>query len=498
MRRVLLINWDNYPHFATGGVYTWVKSLVDNAKDWEFIVFNQLSNPNANARYQVPRNVKKVIGLPVFGTHRCEEYYPENGPLLAKIARTTDEVIERRFLPLYQRFLSSVLADDGDPKTLAQVVYELHQLLVSYDPKKCFEYGLTWDTFISQVKGDKLYKEMKLSEALLNFQVIQRSLQVLSVRLPKVEIIHSSLAWLPALAGVSGKLENDCPLVITEHGVAFRELMLYYNMFLYNEMSKLFWTVFTRNVVRTIYHTADLIIPVCYANKVWEAKLGADESKIRVIYNGVDTERFKPLSVPREDARPTVVSVARVSVFKDIIGLIQATNYVREEVPNVRTLVFGDATEMEYSEKCKSVVRRLRLEDNFKFMGGTKEPEKAYARADVVAFSSITEAFPFAVIEAMACGKPVVATDVGGVREALEGCGLLVRSRSPRDLASAIVKLLNDRELRSRLGTAAIARAREKFTLKDSVKQYLMVYGQLAAHNQEEASGREAQIVVSR
>src|SRR5271154_3138070 len=99
MRRVLLINWDNYPHFATGGVYTWVKSLVDNAKDWEFIIFNQLSNANANARYQVPRNVKKVIGLPVFGTHRCEEYYPENGPLLAKITRTTDKAIERRFLP---------------------------------------------------------------------------------------------------------------------------------------------------------------------------------------------------------------------------------------------------------------------------------------------------------------------------------------------------------------------------------------------------------------
>jgi polysaccharide biosynthesis protein PelF len=497
MRRVLLINWDNYPHFATGGVYTWVKSLVDNAKDWEFVVFNQLSNPNANAKYQVAQNVKKVIGLPVFGTHRCEEYYPENGPLLAKIGRTTDKVIERRFLPLYQRFLSGVLADEADPKALAQVVYELHQFMVEYDAKKCFENGMTWETFLDHIKGDDLYKEMKLREALLNFQVIQRSLQVLSVRLPKVDIIHSSLAWLPALAGVSAKIESRCPFVITEHGVAFRELLLYYNMFLYNEVSKLFWTVFTRNIIRTIYDSSDMIIPVCNANKVWEAKLGADESKIRVIYNGVDTERFKPMRVQREDERPTVVSVARVSVFKDIIGLIQATSYVREEIPNVRTLVFGDATEQEYSARCTSMIQRLHLEDNFKLMGGTKQPEKAYARADVVAFSSITEAFPFAVIEAMACGKAVVATDVGGVREALEGCGLLVRSRSPHDLANAIIRLIEDRELRARLEVAAIARAREKFRLEDSVRQYLSVYAQLTTQSERSEPRREAEILVS-
>ena len=498
MKRVLLINWDNYPHFATGGVYTWVKSLVDNAKDWEFVVFNQLSNANANAKYRVPQNVKKVIGLPVFGTHRVEEYYPENGPFLAKVKRTNGELIERRFVPLYQRFLSGALSDDCDAKDLARTVHELHKFLLTHDPKKCFEHGSTWEAFVGQVKSDSLYREMKLSEALLNFQVIQRSMQVLSVRLPKVDIIHSSLAWLPALAGVSAKIENDCPFLITEHGVAFRELLLYYNMFLRDEASKLFWTAFTRNIIETIYDSSDLIVPVCNANRVWEVKLGADESKVKVIYNGVDTNRFRPMRTGSEGKRPTVVSVARVSVFKDIIGLIQATNYVREAVPNVMTLVFGDATEPEYSARCSSMVKRLRLEDNFKFMGGTKEPEKAYARADVVAFSSITEAFPFAVIEAMACGKAVVATDVGGVREALEGCGLLVSSRNPHGLADAIVRLLRDQRLRSDLGAAAISRVRDKFRIEDSIRQYLAVYEELTTPNQRREPGREVPVLVSR
>lgn len=471
---------------------------MDNAKDWEFVVFNQLSNANANSKYRVPSNVETVIGLPVFGTHRIEEYYPGNGPMLDRILRTTTNVIHREFLPLYGAFLSGVLADECDPKSLAKTVHELHRFLVVHDPKKCFENGKTWDTFLGHVKDDPLYRDMNLSDALLNFQVIQRSMQVLSVRLPKVDIIHSSLAWLPALAGVSTKIQNHCPFVITEHGVAFRELLLYYNMFMRDEMSKLFWTNFTRNVIHTIYDSADLIIPVCNANKVWETKLGADDSKIRVIYNGVDTQRFRPMEVPRDGRGPTIVSVAGVSVFKDIIGLIQATNYVRQEVPTVRTLVYGDATEQEYLARCSSMVRRLDLQDNFFFMGGTNEPEKAYARADVVAFSSITEAFPFAVIEAMACGKAVVATDVGGVREALEGCGLLVRSRSPNELARAIVRLLNDEKLRSRLQEAAFLRARDQFRIEESVRQYLTIYEELTAPARGEPPTRETPVLVSR
>jgi glycosyltransferase involved in cell wall biosynthesis len=114
-------------------------------------------------------------------------------------------------------------------------------------------------------------------------------------------------------------------------------------------------------------------------------------------------------------------------------------------------------------------------------MGATKAPEKAYALADVVAFGSITEGFPFAVIEAMACGKAVVATDVGGVREALEGCGLIVRSRSPKNLAEAILRVLEDVELRTRMGEAALTRARKDFDLKVSVQRYKAVYEELSS-----------------
>jgi glycosyltransferase involved in cell wall biosynthesis len=479
MRRVLLINWDSYPHVASGGVSTWARGLVENMPDCEFTIFNQLSNPNSNSNLRLPPNVKSVIGMPVFGTTRLEEFFSDGSPLLPKLRRTTESVIVKRFLPLYKAFLESILADSCDPDRLAQLVFELHNFLTVYDSKKCFEHPQTWDAFLERVRTDPLYKEMKLREALTNYHVLQRSMQVLSVKLPKVDIIHTSLAWLPSLLGVSAKIEHGSSFLLTEHGVAFRELLLYYNTFLYSEASKLFWTVFTHNVVRTIYKSADVIIPVCRANTTWETKLGADAAKVKVIYNGVDTDRFRPLEVAK-DPRPTVVSVARISVFKDIIALIQATDRVRQSVKNVRCLLYGDSTEPEYYERCADEVKKLHLEKTFYFMGGTKEPEKAYAVGDVVAFSSITEGFPFAVIEAMACGKAIVATDVGGVSEALDRCGLLVKSRSSHDLAEGILRLLNEGGLRHDMEQASLARASREFSLGKCIQQYRETYDELA------------------
>ncbi len=481
MKKVLMINWDNYPNFMSGGVYTWEKSFVEGMQDSEFVVLNQLSNPNVSEIYSIPRNVSRVIEVPLYGTNRFEEFSKQDGPLISKIIRTTDSVVQDKFIPLFEKFLKNMLADRCEPELVKDSIFKLHKFFTVYDVKKCFEHPMVWEAFLKQVQQDHLYSQMRLREVLGAYQFFQRGLQIISIEIPRVDLVHCSLAWFPSMAAVCVKKQHGTPIVVTEHGVAFREQLLYYNTQFQDDASKIFWKTLARNIITTVYAEADAIVPVCGANALWERMLGGEESKIRVIYNGIDTNKFRPMKAERGIVKPTVVSVARIDGFKDIPTLIRSINYVREKIPNVECLLYGGSIDLEYSFKCVNLVKALHLENNFKFMGSTKEPEKAYNSGDVVALTSIAEGFPFSVIEAMACGKAIVASDVGGVAEALEGCGILVRSRNPQDMANGIVELLLNKKLRTDLEVAAYKRAREKFSLETSIKQYRELYNDLIA-----------------
>lgn len=478
MKKVLIINWDGYPNFPTGGIYTWEKTLIESMPNYEFTVLNVLSNSNSNSNYTVPNNVK-VLEVPIFGATRFEEYCPYSYNLAAKVFRTTQSVIKEKFIPLYRDFLTSIFSDHCNSEDLANTIISLHDLMTKYDAKRFLQHPLTWDVYMEILNKEPLYRNIAFKEALTTYQLLQRSIQLLAIEIPDVDIIHCSLAWFPSLVAVYAKKVNKCPLIVTEHGVAYRELLLFYNAFMFDEPSKLFWKVVSHNIVRVIYSVADVITPVCKANQNWEEKLGADSSKIKVIYNGVNTSKFRPMEVVREDPRPTIVTVARVDAFKDIVCLVQAVKYAREQVPDLQCLIYGTSTNLDYSLRCIKAVKDLQLEDAVRFMGGTKEPEKAYNAADAIVISSITEGFPFTIIEAMACGKAIAASDVGGVREALEGCGLLVRSRRPRELGKAIIRLIQDESLRKNFERESIGKVNREFTLEKCIDSYKKEYESL-------------------
>jgi glycosyltransferase involved in cell wall biosynthesis len=98
-----------------------------------------------------------------------------------------------------------------------------------------------------------------------------------------------------------------------------------------------------------------------------------------------------------------------------------------------------------------------------------------------MAFPSISEGFPYVVLEAMLCGAAIVATDVGGVAEALGNCGLLVPSKKPSAIADAISFLLANPAERERLGRRARARALEHFTEKQFLSSYANTYRELSS-----------------
>jgi glycosyltransferase involved in cell wall biosynthesis len=230
-----------------------------------------------------------------------------------------------------------------------------------------------------------------------------------------------------------------------------------------------------------MYDTADVISPVCDYNKRWELRFGAEEHRVERIYNSVDTEFFQPHPKPPETERfPTVVAATRVFPLKDIETMLQAAALVRDRISNVRFIVSGSTTdEPEYFARCKALMEKLRLGRNFKFAGLCERSHKIYTTGDISLISSVSEAFPFAVIESMACGRPVVATDVGGIREILQGLGVLVPPRNPEALADGIVELLTNEEMRRNLAEKARAEVVEKYHKEVFTNAYFDLYQRL-------------------
>lgn len=478
MPRVLLINWDNYPNSSSGGVYAWAKQIVDNLSDTEFLVMNILSNPNVSGSYSIPKNVSKMMEVPLYGCQRYEEFC-STSRFMQKVRGTDERFIRNQFLPLFGRFVIELISDTCNYGQMAKLVYQMHQLLAGHDVKKCVEHPLSFSTFTTSLSRDDLYRTIQMKEAVDLFQFIQRILQILSVDLPEVDLVHSSNAWIPALAGICAKAKYGCPMIATEHGVAFKDLLLYHQLFIHNEAYNILWKVLSSNIIKTIYQTSDIVAPVCEANATAAQMLDTSQAKIRVIYNGVDNEKFRPMERRSGASRPTIVFVGRIELLKDVLSLIQSISYVKQSIPNVLCLIYGSSTDVEYANTCLQMVRDLKLQDNVKFMGATKNPEQAYNAGDVVVLSSIREGFPYTVVEAMSCGKVVVSTDVGGVKEALENYGILVRSRHPYELASAMVRLLADEKTRKAMESAAIEQVNTKFTIQRAIDQYRNLYTEL-------------------
>ncbi len=195
-----------------------------------------------------------------------------------------------------------------------------------------------------------------------------------------------------------------------------------------------------------------------------------------MIYNGVDTQRFRPMAVDRPYPGPTVTSVIRIDRLKDAMNLIVAMSHVRQEIPNARCLIYGPSPDLDYAQLCFGTVKKLGLEETVRFMGYTSQPEVAYNAGDVVVMPSVSEGFPYALLEAMAVGKPIVATDVGGVREALGDSGIVVPPRSPRFLADAVVTLFRDPALQAQLGNDARLRVQVAYPIGGFLRQYGDVY----------------------
>lgn len=203
------------------------------------------------------------------------------------------------------------------------------------------------------------------------------------------------------------------------------------------------------------------------------AKYRAPARRVDVIYNGVDTQRFSAKRPTLGDG-PIVVAAGRLVTQKNFALLIDAAARLRHLVPSARFRIAGGGPQ---GDALGEQIRAAQLEGCVELLGERGDIEAVFRQADVFWLTSSWEGLPNVVIEAMAAGLPVVATDVGGARELFDSGqeGFLVRPGNVDDLVYYGGALLRDADLRRTMGQAARVRA-QQFSLQRMVQSMQDVY----------------------
>jgi len=481
---ILLATEGTYPYHL-GGVSTWCDTLVRNLPRARFIVFAVAMNPYVSSRFEMPNTVKEVITVPLWGTQDPSEHRTDMAfsQIFMNKQRTTTAEIERAFLPLLGTLLEQVARKGEDPEVLGETLAALNRHFQIYDYQSTFKSLMVWDFFRQFVLDAALrgvWPEPSVFEAVQALGWIYHFLTILNTTIPRVDLVHASAAAFCGMAAIVAKIQYGCPFLLTEHGVYLREQYLSVGRSNMSPFSKRFLLSLISAIVRANLFYADELSPVCAFNARWEKILGADPARIRVIHNGVSPQVFHPRARrpdgPEASAPLRVLCVARSDPNKDLETLLRAVSIVKGRLPDLKVVVRGAMSVPAYHEKMLALRAELGLKETVDFAGHVADVAEAYAEADIVVQSSVSEAFPYSVIEAMMSGVAVVATDVGGTREAVGDTGIMVPSKDPARLATGILMLAQDPRLRQELGEAARQRALNFFTTERTLDRYWETY----------------------
>jgi glycosyltransferase involved in cell wall biosynthesis len=210
---------------------------------------------------------------------------------------------------------------------------------------------------------------------------------------------------------------------------------------------------------------------------------GLPSDKIVRIYYGIDPAPYRPNApspVERDDARPTIGVIARLAPQKGHRVLLDAIPAIAKQVPNVRVRLIGHE-ELSTVRELREYAEQRGVADRVSFEGFRGDVASVLAEIDLFVLPSFWEGFGLVLLEAMAAGRPVVASAVGPIPEVVvDGVtGLLVPPGDPGALAAAIVRLLTDPELAEALGRAGQARVEAEFGLDTMVARTQALYEEL-------------------
>ncbi len=249
---------------------------------------------------------------------------------------------------------------------------------------------------------------------------------------------------------------------------------------LWLKLLKMRWYSFLNMQIKVARELDPLIVVSESTRRDVTRDFGVDPARTRLVLHGIDHIQFRPLPhVKRRD--DLLVACASADVpLKGLIFLIRAYAELLKTRPDLKLRVIGRLREGNTSDE----LRNLGIMDKVEFVGGITDDDitHIYNEATIAISPSVYEGFGFPCGEAMSCGTPVIATTGGSLPEVVSDAGLIVPHSNSQALAGAIATMLDDKDMRDRLGAAARQRILDNFKWERAAQQCVDVYREAIAH----------------
>ncbi len=321
--------------------------------------------------------------------------------------------------------------------------------------------------FLNVTKGLDLYM-LPHNNHMLALKGQIRHIRLLISLLKHIECdvinLHSHLFYFTAIPALIAAHKLKVPLVVTVHGV-FSPVN-----FTIDNLQKLYLYTFCR----IVWNKARLVICLTEADAREVVKYGCPRQKIVIIPNWVNTDLFKPAEYQEENL---ILWMGRFVSTKGLEYLVKAAKIVLQHYPKALFVLLGDGP---LKSKIAHLIADEGLSKSFELRDSVSYEKVAehICHASIFVFPSFKEGMPFAVLEAMACGIPVVGSDIPGVNSIIRDGehGLLVEPKDHISLSKGIMRLLESKDLRTRLGKNARKLVEELYTPEQVVNKTIDLY----------------------
>lgn len=480
--KICIVAEGSYP-YVVGGVSSWTHSLIQSFPEHEFVIVSILAERSQRGKfqYELPANVWEVY----------EVYLNDVDWKSRKRGKTRLNKKE------YQALRSLVLNQEVEWEVIFQLFQEkissVNDVLMGSDFLKIItEYYQIY------------YNQLVFTDFLWMMRSIYLPMFLtLQMKLPQADVYHCICTGYAGVLGSIGKYCYGGKMLVSEHGIYTRERE--------EELIKAKWV---RGIFKNIwieqfrkmsglaYEKADVIVSLFGHARELQIEEGCPEEKTRVIPNGIAVERFEnlPGKAAEDDKWINVGAVVRVAPIKDIMTMIQAFSFAKEQEPSLRLYIMGPWEEEEdYAKECFELIRVMNVPD-VEFTGKV-DVREYYGKMDIMLLTSISEGQPLTIMESFAAGKPVIATDVGDCRGLILGesdgfgeAGIVVPVMDVAKISMALLRLAYNEAERTRMGKNGYQRVTSLYRAETMYESYRALYEKLGQGDadQEEMEGKQA------